>query len=102
MPESILNFLENVNLKKDIELMSEGYYELWGSYKLQVNKIWIKCSKKVIESSQLWLVMVDFKDLEDDCPIPIPSFISEQIILDLVEMVENGDMECRHLGKYII
>merc|ERR1711937_1031874 len=77
--------------------MSEGYYELWGSYKLQVNKIWIKCSKKVIESSQLWLDMVDFKDLEDDCPIPIPSFISEQIILDLVEMVENGDMECRHL-----
>ena len=45
--------------------------------------------------------MVDFTDLEDDCPILIPSFISKQITLDLVEMVENGDLECRHLGKYI-
>ena len=80
-------------------LMSDCYYELWGSYELQVNKSRIKCSKKVIESSQLLSDMVDFTDPKDDSPIPIPSFIKKQIILDLVEMVEKDDMECAHLGK---
>ena len=31
-------------------------------------------------------------------PIQIPSFITKQIILDIVEMVEKGDIECAHLG----
>ena len=38
--------------------------------------------------------MVDLTDPKDYSPITIPSFITEQIILDLVEMVEKGDMEC--------
>ena len=82
--------------------MSKYEYELCGSYELQVNKSLIKCSKKVIESSKLWLDMVDFTEPKDDSPITIPSFISEQIILDLVEMVEKGDMKCNHLGKLLI
>jgi len=35
--------------------------------------------------------------VEDTSPIPIPTFISRQIMLDLVEMVEKGDWECAHL-----
>ena len=81
---------------------SKYEYELCGSYELQVNKSRIKCSKRVIESSKLWLDMVDLTDpKDDDSPITIPSFISEQMILDLVEMVEKGDMKCHHLGKLV-
>ena len=97
----ILNMIDIMKLNPE-SLMSDSYYELWGSYELQVNKSRIKCSKKVIESSQLWSDMVDFTDPKDDSPIPIPSFIKKQIILDLVEMVEKDDMECKHLGKFII
>ena len=93
-----LKFLEIMKLNP-ASLMSDSYYELYGSYELQVKKSQIKCSKKVIESSQLWSDMVDFTDPKDDSPILIPSFISKQIILDLVEMVEKDDMECKHLGK---
>eukprot|EP00092_Neocalanus_flemingeri_P089405 GFUD01113145.1.p1 GENE.GFUD01113145.1~~GFUD01113145.1.p1 ORF type:complete len:244 (-),score=83.04 GFUD01113145.1:52-753(-) len=35
--------------------------------------------------------------VEDTNPIPIPAFISRQIMLDLVEMVEKDDSECAHL-----
>ena len=68
-------------------------------YVLQVNKSRIKCSKRVIGASNLLLDMIDLTDPQDDSPIPIPSFITKQIVLDLVEMVEKGDMECAHLGK---
>ena len=84
-----------------LESKSKYEYELCGSYELQVNKSLIKGSKKVIESSKLWLDMVDLTDPKDDSPITIPSFISEQMILDLVEMVEKGDMKCHHLGKLV-
>ena len=70
------------------------------TYELQVNKSRIKCSKRVIASSHLLLDMIDLTDPTDDSPILIPSFITKQIILDLVEMVEKGDMECAHLGTY--
>ena len=69
------------------------------TYELYVNKCRIKVSKRVIESSQLWQDIVDFTDPNDDSPILIPSFITKQMILDLVEMVEKDDMECAHLGK---
>ena len=71
-------------------------------YELQVNKSRIKCSRKVIESSQLWQDIVDFTDPEDDSPILVPAFITKQMILDLVEMVEKDDMDCAHLGKLVI
>ena len=32
-------------------------------------------------------------------PIPVPEFISRQIVLDWVEIVEKEDSECAHLGK---
>ena len=70
------------------------------TYELQVNKSRIKCSKRVIASSHLLLDMIDLTDPTDYSPILIPSFITKQIILDLVEMVEKGDMECAHLGTY--
>ena len=69
------------------------------TYELYVNKCRIKVSRRVIESSQLWQDIVDFTDPNDDSPILIPSFITKQMILDLVEMVEKDDMECAHLGK---
>ena len=71
-------------------------------YELLVNKSLLKCSKKVIESSQLWLDIIDFTDPQDDSPIPVPSFITKQMILDLIEMVEKDDMECAHLGRIVI
>ena len=72
------------------------------TYELQLNKCRIIVSKRVIESSQLWLDIVDFTDPKDDSPIPVPSFITKQMILDLVEMAEKDDMECAHLGKQVI
>jgi len=66
-------------------------------FELQVNKSRLKCSRKVIESSQLWQDIVDFTDPEDDSPILVPAFITKQMILDLVEMVEKDDMDCAHL-----
>ena len=71
-------------------------------YELLVNKSLLKCSKKVIESSQLWLDIIDFTDPQDNSPIPVPSFITKQMILDLIEMVEKDDMECAHLGRIVI
>ena len=71
-------------------------------YELQVNKSRLKCSRKVIESSQLWQDIVDFTDPADDSPILVPAFITKQMILDLVEMVEKDDMDCAHLGKLVI
>ena len=32
-------------------------------------------------------------------PIPVPEFISRQIVLDWVEIVEKDDSECAHLGR---
>ena len=56
----------------------------------------ILCSQRVIASSTLFMDMVEL--VEDTAsPIPIPAFISRQIMLDLVEMVEKGDWECAHL-----
>jgi len=55
------------------------------------------CSKKVIDSSLLLMDMLEFVNDEDPGPIPMPEFISRQIMLDWVEMVEKGDTECAHL-----
>jgi len=55
----------------------------------------ILCSRRVIRSSSLFLDLVEL--VEDPGPIPVPSFITRQIMLDLVEMVERGDWECAHL-----
>ena len=48
--------------------------------------------------------IVDSTDPKDDSTILIPSFITKQMILDLVEMIEKDDMamECAHLGKLVI
>jgi len=56
----------------------------------------ILCSQRVIASSTLFMDMVELVE-DTTSPIPIPSFISRQIMLDLVEMVEKGDWECAHL-----
>jgi len=55
------------------------------------------CSKKVIDSSLLLMDMLEYVNEEDPGPIPMPEFISRQILLDWVEMVEKGDTECAHL-----
>ena len=103
------NFEEEVKCEKESEMekeealrVSEDILSDPVTYELQVNKSLIKCSKRVIASSHLLLDMIDLTDPKDDSPIPIPPFITKQIILDLVEMVEKGDMECAHLGKTII
>ena len=95
---------ETENEEKDgrIQKMAEDISDDQETYELQVNKCRIKVAKRVIESSQLWLDISDFTDPEDDSPIQIPSFITKQMILDLVEMVEKDDMECAHLGKLVI
>ena len=65
-------------------------------YTLLVQGKPILCSRRVIASSSLFMDMVEL--VEDAAsPIPIPAFISRQIMLDLVEMVEKGDWECAHL-----
>jgi len=56
----------------------------------------IHCSQRVIASSSLFMDMVELVE-DATSPIPIPAFISRQIMLDLVEMVEKGDWECAHL-----
>ena len=83
-------------MSKDTSDDQETFFEL------QVHKSWVRVSRKVIESSQVWLDTIDSTDPEDDNPIMIPSFITKQMILDLVEMVEKDDMECAHLGKLVI
>ena len=100
------NFEVEVKCEKESEMekeealrVSEDILSDPVTYELQVNKSLIKCSKRVIASSHLLLDMIDLTDPKDDGPIPIPPFITKQIILDLVEMVEKGDMECAHLGK---
>ena len=92
--------IETENEEKDgrIQKMAEDISDDQETYELQVNKCRIKIAKRVIESSQLWLDISDFTDPEDARPIQIPSFITKQMILDLVEMVEKDDMECAHLG----
>eukprot|EP00092_Neocalanus_flemingeri_P039466 GFUD01042972.1.p1 GENE.GFUD01042972.1~~GFUD01042972.1.p1 ORF type:complete len:293 (-),score=103.66 GFUD01042972.1:85-963(-) len=66
------------------------------SFTLLVQGRLIHCSRRVIASSSLFMDMVELVE-EDTSPIPIPTFISRQIMLDLVEMVEKGDWECAHL-----
>ena len=65
------------------------------SFTLLVQDRPIHCSRRVISSSSLFMDMVEL--VEDTSPIPIPAFISRQIMLDLVEMVEKGDWECADL-----
>eukprot|EP00092_Neocalanus_flemingeri_P006373 GFUD01006862.1.p1 GENE.GFUD01006862.1~~GFUD01006862.1.p1 ORF type:complete len:293 (-),score=87.44 GFUD01006862.1:33-911(-) len=66
------------------------------SFTLLVQGRLIPCSRRVIACSSLFMDMVELVE-EDTSPIPIPTFISRQIMLDLVEMVEKGDWECAHL-----
>ena len=49
----------------------------------------ILCSRRV--SSSLFMAMCEL--VEYSSPIPIAAFISRQIMLDQVEMVEKGDWE---------
>ena len=77
----------------------------------------VYCSKKVIDSSSLLRDMLEYVNDEDPrygmmtcsflsesldvvlcSPIPVPEFISRQIVLDWVEIVEKEDTECAHLG----
>jgi len=57
----------------------------------------VYCSKKVIDSSSLLMDMLEYVNDEDPSPIPVPEFISRQIVLDWVEIVEKEDTECAHL-----
>ena len=78
----------------------------------------VYCSKKVIHSSSLLMDMLEYVNDEDPryvmmtctvlsqspnvvfcSPIPVPEFISRQIVLDWVEIVEKEDTECAHLGR---
>jgi len=77
--------------------MSTDIQEAPVEYKLRVQNTLIPCSKRVISSSAVLLDMMDLVRPDDDSPIPIPQFITRQIILDWVEMVEKGDWECAHL-----
>ena len=91
---------ENEEKKDERNLkMAEDTSDDQETFALHVNTCRIKVARGVIASSQLWLGIADFTDPEDDSPIPVPSFITKQMILDLVEMVEKDDMECAHLGK---
>jgi len=57
----------------------------------------IKCSQMVVELSSVFKCMVASTD-DTESPIPVPNFISRQIVLDLVEIIERGDTgQCAHL-----
>lgn len=57
----------------------------------------LECSAKVIKCSALFTDLMHLVESEEEA-IPVPDFISRQIMLDLVEMVEKGDtVECAHL-----
>jgi len=57
----------------------------------------IKCSQMVVELSSVFKCMVASTD-DSENPIPVPNFISRQIVLDLVEIIERGDTnQCAHL-----
>jgi len=57
----------------------------------------IKCSQMVVELSSVFKCMVASTD-DTENPIPVPNFISRQIVLDLVEIIERGDTgQCAHL-----
>jgi len=62
----------------------------------------LPCSKKTIKCSELFSEIVQWGEhdqqvVSDQGPIPVPEFISRQIMLDLVEIVEKGIKECAHL-----
>jgi len=65
-------------------------------YKLEVQKTIIPCSKSLINHSSLIMDLLEFS-IDDDSPIPIPNFITRQIILDWIEIVEKEDFDCAHL-----
>ena len=51
----------------------------------------------MVELSSVFKCMVASTD-DTDSPIPVPNFISRQIVLDLVEIIERGDTsQCAHL-----
>ena len=77
----------NIRIQKPVEMC----------FTLLVQGKTFHCSSRVIRSSQLFLDLVDFSDLEDNTPITLPRFIHRQIIQDYVEMVESGDWECSNL-----
>ena len=58
----------------------------------------LQCQTKVIQSSSVLTDLVGLVDC-DQGDIPVPDFISLQIILDLIEIVEKGDtLQCSHLS----
>merc|ERR1719209_2151707 len=57
----------------------------------------LECSSKVVELSGVFKCMVAATE-DEEAPFPVPDFISRQIMLDLVEIVERGDTgQCAHL-----
>lgn len=67
-------------------------------FSLLVHGTLIPCSQVVIDSCSLFSDLVMFTSEGDKpSPIPVPSFITRQIVMDLVEVVEKGDEECAHL-----
>ena len=106
------SFQKERNMSKEEEEAKEPPL----TFSLQVHNSTIPCSKRVVLSSSL---LVDIMELiKDDLdrlvvvnniilfifsscsPIPIPKFITKQIVLDWTEMVEKGDFECAHLGEF--
>ena len=52
---------------------------------------------RVVELSSVFKCLIASTD-DTENPIPVPSFISKQIVLDLVEIIERGDTsQCAHL-----
>jgi len=79
-----------------IEKMAQDQTEPPVMYKLEVQKTIIECSKSLISHSSLIMDLLEFST-DDDSPIPIPNFITRQIILDWIEIVEKEDFDCAHL-----
>ena len=74
--------------------------KLRGFTKVPISIMWL-CVKlfvpRVVELSSVFKCMVASTD-DSENPIPVPDFISRQIVLDLVEIIERGDTaQCAHL-----
>ena len=54
------------------------------------------CSASVIQSSSLLSDLLQLVD-DDQEPVPVPDWISLQIMQDLMKILEMGDTECAHL-----
>jgi hypothetical protein len=68
------------------------------NFSLLVQGKTIPCSQAMISNCSVFSDLVMFTSTQDTpSPIPVPEFITRQVVLDLLEVVERGDLECAHL-----